>query len=166
VSAAVLVLGLAGGVAMVIAEFLPVWSVDVVTASCEDLADPDLADTCVRSGYEEHAFALLVIGAFTLVMAWGAGIGGSRPAGIALAVLGGVVLAIALIGDAPDVDRTGSIGLRFDQATASAGAGFYLEIVGGALALAAGLLRVARPEAEAPASASAGRPASSSETGG
>lgn len=159
VSAAILVLGLAAGVAMIVAEFLPVWSVDVVTASCEDLADPDLADTCVRSGYEEHAFALFVLGAFTLLMTWGAAVGGSRPAGLALLVLGGVVLGIALIGDAPDVDRTGSIGVRFDQAEASAGTGFYLEIVGAVLALAAGLLRVLRPAREAaPAGASASSP--------
>jgi hypothetical protein len=136
----VLVLGVAAGLLMLIAELSTIWSVDVVTASCGDLADPDLADACVRKGYEAHLFALIVLGLLTLAMAWGAARGVSRPAGIALIAMGAVVLAIALIGDLPKVNETGRIGENFDEAKASPGAGFYREIVAGALAVTAGAL--------------------------
>jgi hypothetical protein len=163
ISAGVLLLGLAGGILLIVSELLPVWHVDVVTASCEDLADPSLADACVGKGYEQHAFALLVLGVFAILMAWGAGIGQSRPAGLALIVIGAVVLGFALFGDAPDTDKTGSIGLRFDQAKTSAGAGFYLEIVAAALVILAGVLRALVPP---PEERPARRAVTSSATGG
>jgi hypothetical protein len=77
-------------------------------------------------------------------MAVGAGLGGSRPAGIALIGAGAVVLAIALIGDLPDTTETGEIGSNFASARAVKGTGFWLELVGGALAVAAGALRLRR----------------------
>jgi hypothetical protein len=135
---AVLALGLTAGLLMLVAELSTIWSVDVVTASCSDLADPSLADACARKGYEAHLFALIVLGLLALVMAWGAARGASRPAALALVAIGAVVLAIALIGDAPKVDETGRIGQNFDEAEANPGAGFYLEIAGGVLAVLAG----------------------------
>jgi hypothetical protein len=145
---AVLALGLTAGLLMLIAELSTIWSVDVVTASCSDLADPSLADACVRKGYEAHLFALIVLGLLVLVMTWGAARGASRPAALALVAIGAVVLAIALIGDASKVDETGRIGQNFDEAEANPGAGFYLEIAGGILAVLAGGLALrlgARP---------------------
>jgi hypothetical protein len=145
---AVLALGLTAGLLMLVAELSTIWSVDVVTASCGDLADPSLADACARKGYEAHLFALIVLGLLVLVMAWGAARGASRPAALALVAIGAVVLAIALIGDAPKVDETGRIGQNFDEAEANPGAGFYLEIAGGVLAVLAGALALrlgARP---------------------
>ncbi len=145
---AVLALGLTAGLLMLIAELSTIWSVDVVTASCSDLADPSLADACVRKGYEAHLFALIVLGLLVLVMTWGAARGASRPAALALVAIGAVVLAIALIGDAPKVDETGRIGQNFDEAEANPGAGFYLEIAGGILAVLGGGLALrlgARP---------------------
>jgi hypothetical protein len=138
----VLVLGLAAGVLMLLAELSTIWSVDVVTASCSDLASPELADSCVRKGYEAHLFALIVLALLTLAMAWGAARGGSRPAAIALIAIGAVVLMIALIGDLPRVNETGRIGENFDEAKADPGAGFYMEIGAGVLAVLAGALLV------------------------
>jgi len=136
------VLGLTAGVLMIVAELSTIWSVDVVTASCGDLAEPDLADQCVRRGFEAHLFALIVLGVAVLLMTWGAARGASRPAAAALIGIGIVVLAIALIGDAPNVNETGRIGDNFDRAKASPGTGFYLEIVAGGLALVAGAVPV------------------------
>ncbi|MEX2195333.1 MAG: hypothetical protein WD844_08605 [Thermoleophilaceae bacterium] len=133
-------------VLMVVAELSTYRSIEVVTASCEELsrsAGPEVADDCVTSGGEQHGFALIPIALLTLLMAWGAGPGRSRPAAGALVFAGMVVLAIALIVDLPDVDVTGAVGRNFDQAEGQAGPAVALTIGAGALALLAGAGRLA-----------------------
>jgi hypothetical protein len=135
-----LVLGALAGILMIAAELTTIVSVDVQIATCEDLAQPDVRDTCVRTGGEQHTYALVLLGLFTLLMAWGAGLGRSRPAALALVVAGIAVLAIAAIVDLPDVNEVGAVGANFDRAEASPGIGLYLELAGGALAIATGVL--------------------------
>jgi hypothetical protein len=77
-------------------------------------------------------------------MAWGAGVGASRPAGAALVVAGALVLGIAILADLPVTDETGAIGRNFENASASEGSGLYVAIAAGALAVLAGLIRVTR----------------------
>ena len=77
-------------------------------------------------------------------MAFGAGLGGSRPAAFALVVIGALVLLWALLVDLPVTDETGAIGRNFEGAEAAAGPGLTLEIVGGVLTLAAGLVALSR----------------------
>lgn len=144
-SRAVLVLAVAAGLAMIAAEFLLVFSVDVGATSCEATASPDVSDFCATSGGERHSYALVLLGLFTLAMAWGATVGRSRPAGVALVLVGAVVLAIGLLGDLPDASSEGIIGTRYESASASPGLGLWLELVGGVLAAAAGALRLGRP---------------------
>jgi hypothetical protein len=48
------------------------------------------------------------------------------------------VLLIALVGDLPDVHKTGVIGQLYDDARANPRLGYYLETLGGALLLLAG----------------------------
>jgi hypothetical protein len=129
---------------MIVSELTSIASVDVAHGSCEVINDsnPSLADRCSLSGLERHGGALILIGLLALLMAWGAGIGGSRPAGGALVVAGALVLGIALLVDLPVTHDTGAIGRNFEMATAKAGPGFYLELVAGVLALLAGLARV------------------------
>ena len=134
----VLGLAVAGAVLMIASEFATLRSVKVLTASCSDLADPSLRGSCVTHGGEDHSYALVLMGIVALVMTWGAVFGRSRPAAIALMVIGAAVLAIALITDVPDIHKTGVLGERFDSAHAEAGPGLWLEIGGGALALVAG----------------------------
>ena len=141
----VLGLAAAAGLLLIVAEFLDVFSVYVGGASCEAVASPDVADLCAATGFERHTGALVVLGLFTLAMAWGASAGRSRPAGVALLIVGGVVLAVALLGDLPAVSAEGIIGTRYAEARAVPGLGFWLELVAGALALGAGALRVSRP---------------------
>jgi len=86
-----------------------------------------------------------MLGLFTLAMAWGATAGRSRPAGAALLLVGATVVAIALLGDLPDVFSEGVVGARYAAAKAAPGLGFWLELVGAALALGAGVLRISRP---------------------
>jgi hypothetical protein len=145
VDLAVLALGAAAGLLMVLTEFTDIYSVKVLTATCSDLADPGLADRCATTGGEQHSYAFLVLGLFCLLMAYGAGLGRSRPAALALAAAGLGVLLITLIGDLPDTSKTGALGVNFSQAETSKGTGFWLELIAGPLALLAGGLRLARP---------------------
>jgi hypothetical protein len=140
---AVLVLGILAAIFMVVSEFATLRSVKVLTASCGDLADPSLRGSCVTHGGEEHSYALVLMGLVTALMAWGAALGRSRPAGIARIAIGAAVVAIALLTDVPDIHKTGVLGERFDSAHATAGPGLWLEIAGGALALAAGAMAAA-----------------------
>jgi hypothetical protein len=140
---AVLALGVAACVVLITAEFAPVYTIDVGGLPC-DRVEFTLTDLCAPSGGERHSYALAILGLLALVMAWGASIGDSRPAAAALALAGAAALAIVLIGDLPDVNQTGEIGLRFDEAEASPANGFYLSLLGGALALAGGVVGLVR----------------------
>ena len=144
-SIAVLALAVAAGLAMISAELLLVFSVDVGATSCEATASPDVSDFCATTGGERHSYALVVLGLFTLAMAWGATAGRSRPAGVALVLVGVVVLAITLLGDLPDASAEGVIGMRYEAASASPALGLWMELAGGVLAVAAGALRLGRP---------------------
>lgn len=137
---AVLLLALLGAILMVVSEFATLRSVKVLTASCSDLADPSLRGSCVTHGGEEHAYALVLMGIVAALMAWGAAIGRSRPAAVALLAVGAAVVAIALATDVPDIHKTGVLGDRFENAHAEAGPGLYLEIAGGAMVLVAGAM--------------------------
>lgn len=140
---AVLALGLAGAVVLVVAETQPVVTIEILTGgSCEILADQTLRDLCSQSGASRHSYGLLLLGLLAGVMAVGAGAGRSRPAAVALALAGAAALAVVLIGDLPEVNETGEIGLQFAEAEARAGSGFYLSLLGGGLALAGGVVGV------------------------
>ena len=140
----VLVLGIVASVLLVLAEVTTLFEIEVETASCSDLADPDQADRCDVTGGEHHSFALVPVAVLVAVMAVGAGLGGSRPAGLALLGAGVVVLVIALAFDLSDTTKTGEIGASFASAEAVKGPGFWFEVVAGALAVAAGALRLRR----------------------
>jgi hypothetical protein len=135
---------------MIATEFTEIFSVEVLTATCEDLADPALADRCAATGGEQHSYALVLLGLFALAMAWGTSLGRSRPAAMALTAVGVAVLAIAVVGDVPDTTRAGEIGLNFSEAEVNPRIGLWLELVGGGLALLAGTLRLIRPGREPP----------------
>jgi hypothetical protein len=136
------------GALMLLTEVTTVISVDLRNTSCEVIYDsnPALADDCSQTGLERSSAALLLLGLLTFAMGSGAAFGRSRPAAVALIVIGVVVLGIALLSDLPASDDTGLIGRDYAEASASAGAGLWLELIGGVLAVLAGLLRVIRPD--------------------
>ena len=138
---AVLALGIGAGALMIATEFSTIYSVEVGIGDCGDLAR-ERRDDCVSTGGEQHSYALLLLAVLALVMAFGAGAGRSRAAAGALIVVGALVLALALLGDLPDTNETGQIGENFTDAKAEPRAGFYIEILAGLLALAAGTLRL------------------------
>ena len=145
---AVAAMGAVAALLMVVTEFLTVASVDVASGSCEVITDtnPEIADRCFLSGFERHGGALVLLGAVTMFMAWGAGVGGSRPAAFALIALGAVVLLWTVLIDLPATNDTGGIGPLYANAEAMAGPGLFTELVAGALAVAAGALRLLRAD--------------------
>ena len=149
---AITVAGLLAAVVLVVTEFSTVASVNVANGSCEVIndANPDLADRCKLSGFERNGGAFVVLAVLAAVMAWGAGIGGSRAAAIALAAVGIGVLAWALLVDLPVTHETGALGRDFEGATATAGIGLTLEIAAGVLALGAGAVRLLARDSAAP----------------
>lgn len=147
VAIAVAAAALVAAVLMLLTEITTVISIDVAVGSCDSIYDtnPDLADDCEQKGFERSSVALLLLGLLTLAMGVGAAFGKSRPAALALIAIGVVVLGITLLLDLPASDETGLIGRRYAAAEASAGPGLWLELVAGALAVVAGLLRLLRP---------------------
>jgi hypothetical protein len=150
-SAAVLALGAIGGLLMIVSLFATVISVDVATGSCEVIneSNPELAEGCELSGFERHSVAFLLLGLLAVLMAWGASVGRSVPAGAALIGIGLIALAFAVLSDLPASDDTGALGRNFEAASASAGAGLYLEILSGLLVILAGALRLGSRAARA-----------------
>ena len=143
------VAALLAGALMLLTEVTTVISVDLKNTSCEVIYDsnPRLADNCSQTGIDRSSVALLLLGLLTFVMGFGAAVGRSRPAALALIGIGVVVLGITLLRDLPASDDTGLIGRDYAEATASAGIGLWLELIGGILAVVAGLIRVLRPDA-------------------
>ena len=92
------------------------------------------------SAGSHHGYALAVIAAAALVMAYGVWRGSSRPAALAIAALGVVALAIVLVVDLPSLDDTGLIGRTYDLAEAQPATGFWLELAGAIALVASGLL--------------------------
>ena len=116
----------AGALLLIVAEFLPLYEIQTITAV------PDGGRTSTGS---HHGYALLIVGLAMLPMAVGAVRGGSQPAAIALVVLSVIALFVALAIDLPDLNETGLIGRTYDQAEARPRVGFFVETLGAALAL-------------------------------
>jgi hypothetical protein len=133
---------------MLLTEITTVISVELEPTDCDVIYDssPELADDCSQVGLERHSIALLLLGLLTFAMGSGAAFGRSRPAAVSLMAIGTVVLGLTLLVDLPASDDTGLIGRDYAQASARAGAGLWFELIGGLLAVAAGLVRVIRPE--------------------
>ncbi len=136
--ALVLGLGVAGAAALVVAELSTVVTIDVLTTgTCAEIAAPDVRDACEKDGLEQHGGALIVLAALALVMTVAAVRGAGVAAAVALIVIAAVVGAVA-VRDFAASDETGLVGITFEQAKAGVDLGFYLELVGAGLCLAAG----------------------------
>ena len=141
----VLALGVLGAILLVDAELSTIAAVEIPGRTCREVADVRAVDRCSLTGLERHGGALLLLGAIAILMAVGAARGRSRPAAAALVAIGGLVLALALVSDLPETSRTGVVGITYEGAEGKPGSGFYVEILAGALLVAAGVLGLARP---------------------
>ncbi len=135
------------GVLLAATLFMTITSVDVANGSCEVIndANPVLADRCSLTGLERHGPAFALLGVLCVVMALGAGLGGSRPAAVALIAIGVIAVVITLLTDWPESGETGAIGRSFEGAKGVKGLGLYAELLAGLLAAAAGLIRLFNP---------------------
>ena len=141
---AILTIALVAALLLIVAEFSTIASVSVDGESCEVLNDTnsELADRCSLSGWERHGGALIVLALLMLGAAVAARRGITREIGAALLAIGAITLGLTLIGDLPVTNDAGAIGNDFDNAVGSAGVGFYLELLGGVLCVAAGVLGI------------------------
>jgi hypothetical protein len=118
----------AGAVALIVSELLVLREIRAVTA---------VPAGGITRGGAHHGYALALVGIAMLPMAWGAVRGGSRPAAVALLALAVVAAGIVALRDAPALDDTGLIGRTYALAEAHPGPGFWVELAGSILALAA-----------------------------
>jgi len=141
--------GLTGAALLLVAEFTPLLKVHTSYS-------PAVIRTVQTGSHHSYALVPVALAAVFLILAvWRTH---SRPALLAIGVLGVLSLLIALVGDLPDAQATGLVGsatTRFATASATPSIGLYLETLGGVVLLitaAAGLLLAApgRGAAEKP----------------
>ena len=130
-----LLCGLIGGVLLIAADLSTLYEVRVLTVTKLSVA-----------GHAQHSYALAVVGAAVLGMT-AAAAAGSRPGMLAVGLLGLLGLVVAAIaGDFGDVHSTGVIGQLYEDASAAPGRGFYLETLGGVLAIVSGVGQLLLPD--------------------
>ncbi len=123
ISAGVVAGALLGALILVIAEFTTLF--DLKTASSA------AAVRSIGTG-SHHSYALIPVALLVAFLAFGVWRAGSRSALLAIGVLGVLALLIGLLGDLPDAHKSGLIATagHYASATASPGAGLYLETLG------------------------------------
>jgi hypothetical protein len=127
-------LSVAGAAALLVAE--PLALIRVETAAGHRVV-------LTISAGSHHSYALVPIAVLAVLLAWALGRPAAmRAAAVALVLLGLVALGIALLGDLPDIHKSGIVGRAatgLHDARTIAGAGLYIETLGGILLLAAGV---------------------------
>jgi hypothetical protein len=135
------VLGVASAVLLFATEPTTLSYRTIGQGACSTRVDPAV---CTTKAGDAHSHVLWLIAVAVLVFAFGVAAGRSRPAAIALAACGAVVLVIALGFDMPKLDDTRDLETLYTDVKAHTGGAFRLEIVGGILAVAAGLVGLTR----------------------
>jgi peptidoglycan/LPS O-acetylase OafA/YrhL len=135
---AVLALGLLAAALMVATEFSTIQSVRIGESTC-GAAEERLRDVCSTGGGEQHNWSLLVLGLLAVLLSFGAAVGRSKPAALALGLVGVVVLFVALVLDRPTLDDKRGLEVYFGESGTQpkTGGGYTLEIVSGVFALLA-----------------------------
>jgi hypothetical protein len=116
--------GLLGAALLLVAEFTTLY--DVRTTSGGFLVKS------VSTG-SNHSYAMVPIALLAAGMALAAFRAASRPALLAIGVLGALALLISLLGDLPNAHASGLIGsvaTRFQSASSRPSTGFYMETLG------------------------------------
>ena len=141
----VLGLGAASALLLFVAELATLSYRTIGIGGCDSRVDPGI---CSTTGGDAHGYALWLIALLVAVFSLGAALGGSRPAALGTIFAGVVVLGIALLADRPDLDSLRDLDARYTQVRAHTGAGFGLELAGGALSVLAGLAGLRRAASE------------------
>jgi hypothetical protein len=124
ISAGILAGALIGALLLLVAEFTTLFELKTAVSR-----------TAVRSigTGSHHAYALVPVALLVAVLAFGVWRVGSRPALLAIGVLGVLALLIGLLGDLPDAHKSGLIataGHHYATAAATPSAGLYMETLG------------------------------------
>jgi hypothetical protein len=138
----VLALGLASAVLLFVTELTRLSYRTIGIGACDSrVQNPGV---CTTDGGDAHHHIFWLLAAAVLFFAFGAAVGGSRPAGAALAACGTAVLIVAVAIDLPKLDDLRGLDATYTEVAAHTGTGFWLELVGGALAVVAGVLGMRR----------------------
>ena len=124
VGATIFAAGLLGALLLLVAEFTTLFDVHAATSSA--------AVSTVGTG-SHHGYALVPIALLAALLAGAVWARGSRPALLAIGVLGVIALLIALLGDLPDAQASGLIGStssHYVTASSTPSAGLYMETLG------------------------------------
>jgi hypothetical protein len=120
---------LLGALLLIVAEFTPLFTIHTSASTA--------AVRSVSTG-SHHSYALIPIALLVALLAYGVWTAGSRPALLAIGILGVISLLIALLGDLPDAHASGLLGSaasHFTAASATPSAGLYMETLGAVLLL-------------------------------
>jgi len=126
VGAAVLAGGLLGALLLLIAEFTTLFQVRT--------ADGTVVQSVGTGSHQ--SYALVPIAVLVGLLAYAVRSAGSRPALLAIGVMGVAALLIALLGDLPDAHASGVVGrvpAQFAAASSRPSAGLYMETLGAAV---------------------------------
>lgn len=124
VTAGVLCGGLLGALLLLVAEFTTLYSVRTASTS--------VVVKSVGTG-SNHAYAMIPIALLATLLAFAVWRAGSRPALLAIGILGVLALLISLLGDLPDAHASGLVGsstTHYISASSHPSAGFYMETLG------------------------------------
>ncbi len=126
-------LALLAAVMLVVSTFLPLYEITNGQTELRSI-----------SGLDHHSIAMLLLGVAAALMALGS-LRGARPAMLALAVIGIVVLVVAFTVDLPAALEEGVLAVTYEGAEARPASGFFVETFAGALLLVSGGLSLMRP---------------------
>jgi hypothetical protein len=147
VFAAIIAAAALGALLLLVAEFTTLFEIRTSAAAAPVRS--------VGTG-SHHSYALLPIAVLAIWLTLTVVGLGSRPALLAIGVLGVIALLISLLGGLPDAHASGLIGTsatHYVSASASPSAGFYMETLGAVLLLissVSGFLIIGAPRRTAP----------------
>jgi hypothetical protein len=158
-----LLVALAGAVLLVVADFSTLSYRSIGIGACPSRESPGVCETIA---HDQHGYALVIIAPVAALMAFGAAIGRSRAAALAVMVLGLVVLGIGWFGDRPKLDSKRGLEARYTDVKAHTGEAYKLELAGGVLLFLAGGLALLRPPPREPTRRRRPRESAATEPGG
>jgi hypothetical protein len=128
IAAGLLAGGLLGALLLAVAEFTALFQIHA--------AAHGIPVRSVSAG-SHHTYAMALIAAVAAALALAVWRGSSRPALLAVGILGLAALAIALVNDLPDASATGLLrdSGHYVNASSTPSAGFYLETLGAVVLL-------------------------------
>jgi hypothetical protein len=138
------VIAVLGGLLLLYAETLDLYRIITPSGSTSN------ASGSIRTGSDQHAWALGIVGVAGAGAAIGARVTRQRLPALAAAVLGAIALVVVLAVDLPDVTAAG-VTTDLEIGDAEPAAGFWLELAGALVLIGGAALLASMPAASRPA---------------